>query len=245
MPINRVECSECGAALKSEVDLRPGKKVRCPKCQAVLIVPAPAPVRLVQAEKPARPTRPVEGPDEDREDEDRRNKKKAASKTGGLFAPKRLITLGVALLLVAGAVAFLVIKIRNRNADDGGPENPLLAADLQKDEKAQEMAKKVVGTWETLEDQGPHRILSLRSDGAFSDSDFAGAESRNGQPTVFSGKWKIVGVEGRTVKIGRQGGGKSDTLNADVQRNSDGSYSLLVWDNPGRKNITAMYQLKK
>src|SRR2546428_8720790 len=39
MAVAKIDCPECGATLKPAKPLRPGKKVRCPKCDNVFVVP--------------------------------------------------------------------------------------------------------------------------------------------------------------------------------------------------------------
>src|SRR6266542_2472637 len=39
MAVAKIDCPECGATLKPAKPLTPGKKVRCPKCDHVFVVP--------------------------------------------------------------------------------------------------------------------------------------------------------------------------------------------------------------
>src|SRR5438094_10492944 len=69
MAIAKIDCPECGATLKPAKPLTPGKKVRCPKCDNVFVVPGTedeeeqeAPARKAKAGKAGRKSVPAEEP---------------------------------------------------------------------------------------------------------------------------------------------------------------------------------------
>src|SRR5262249_35210550 len=54
----KIDCPECGATLKPAKPLTPGKKVRCPKCANVFVVPG---AEEEEEEVPARKTKAAAG----------------------------------------------------------------------------------------------------------------------------------------------------------------------------------------
>jgi hypothetical protein len=70
MAVAKIDCPECGATLKPAKPLTPGKKVRCPKCDNVFVVPgsdeeeqeAPARKAKTAVSKAGRKSTPAEEP---------------------------------------------------------------------------------------------------------------------------------------------------------------------------------------
>jgi len=58
MAVAKIDCPECGATLKPAKPLTPGKKVRCPKCANVFVVPG---AEDEEEEVPARKTKATAG----------------------------------------------------------------------------------------------------------------------------------------------------------------------------------------
>jgi hypothetical protein len=55
----RFPCSGCGVTLKVTNPALAGKKLKCPKCAALTVIPAPAPDGDAPAQPVAKPTSPV------------------------------------------------------------------------------------------------------------------------------------------------------------------------------------------
>src|SRR5207247_632211 len=69
MAVAKIDCPECGATLKPAKPLTPGKKVRCPKCDNVFVVPGAeieeeqeVPARKARVDKVSRKSAPAEEP---------------------------------------------------------------------------------------------------------------------------------------------------------------------------------------
>ena len=127
-----VVCSSCSARLNAP-DSAAGKKVKCPKCQAALVVPTPLPAEPAfevveeEPEKPAvrpkvktdvfveddedeapRKKRRVEiDDDEDDDDDDRPRKKKRKEPAAGNAMMVRNIVGGVVLLVLLGVAGWV------------------------------------------------------------------------------------------------------------------------------------------
>jgi hypothetical protein len=106
-----LSCPECDATLKLAAPPPEGKRVKCPKCEAVF-VPEAVEDRRVSAERPVAPARPRSRPasDEDDRDDDRprrpRKKKRGANGLligllvgGGVLAMLLIVCAGVGALL--------------------------------------------------------------------------------------------------------------------------------------------------
>jgi hypothetical protein len=139
VPIS-VACTSCSAKLNAP-DQAAGKRVKCPKCQSVIAVPAPVddfevlddepepkkPVRkVVDEEDDDRPARKRSRRDDDDEDDDdrprsRKKKGKKAAKSSAL--PLLLIIAGT---LAAAAVGWTVIAfvLNNRKDEVRGTTGP-------------------------------------------------------------------------------------------------------------------------
>jgi len=122
MPLTRVVCPSCQAGLKSAAGFKPRQKLRCPKCQGIVTVPAPV-VEVLDDEmedKAPPPPKPsakssikkipvaanLEDDDEEQEDRPVRKKKK---KKGGSYksSPIRFVILGV-LFVVLGVMGYML-----------------------------------------------------------------------------------------------------------------------------------------
>lgn len=117
MALNKIECPECGAGLKSSEGFSAGEEVECPKCEASFT---------------------VEEPDADAEDvaPKKKKKKKADKEKSYKTSPMRFAVLGVlvAVMCVLGGMLFLKMrkdketedenaKIQARNAEQQGENN--------------------------------------------------------------------------------------------------------------------------
>jgi hypothetical protein len=101
-----LSCPECDATLKLAAPPPEGKKVKCPKCEAVF-VPETAEARRVSAGRPVAPARPRSRPanddDEDRDDDrPRRPRRKQQGGSGLLIG--LLVGGGVLAVLMVGCV---------------------------------------------------------------------------------------------------------------------------------------------
>lgn len=118
MPI-LVACPGCSARLNAP-DAAAGKRVKCPKCQALIPVPAATPAfEEVEDEAPAKPSarrprgeeqdddRPHRRPRDDRDDDDRpRKRRKPPARSGGVPAAV-WVALGLGLVAAAGVGGWL------------------------------------------------------------------------------------------------------------------------------------------
>jgi hypothetical protein len=98
-------CPECDASLKLKAPPAPGKKIRCPKCEAIFAPPDDGDDR-VSAERPAAKSRPRPVPeDEDDTREARRPRRPAPKQKGGKgLLIGLLVGGGVLVLMVLGCV---------------------------------------------------------------------------------------------------------------------------------------------
>ncbi len=152
MPIP-VACSGCSAKLNAP-DSAAGKRVKCPKCQAVIVIPtAPAaafevidddePV-VVPPAKPARAKAVVDDDDDDKpkkkklakaarddddDDDDKpKKKKKKAAGSGGTSMTRNLVMGGV-LLVLLGVAAFIFADKRDPDTAQNPPPTPVAPPD--------------------------------------------------------------------------------------------------------------------
>jgi zinc-ribbon domain len=108
-----LNCPECDATLKLAAPPPEGKKVRCPKCQAVF-VPEAVEQRRVSADRPMAPARSRSRPayeDDDYDDRPRRPRKQKQGSSGVLIG--LLVGGGVLAVLMlgcVGAVAALYLR---------------------------------------------------------------------------------------------------------------------------------------
>ena len=87
MAISTIECPECQKVLKTSTALTPGKKIRCPKCQAVFPVPEEdeRPKSAIRSKNGANGSarkRPVDDDDEGIEDRQRGRRNGSAARVG-------------------------------------------------------------------------------------------------------------------------------------------------------------------
>src|SRR5262245_4364048 len=104
----QAECPECGVRMRVADDLPAGRKVRCPKCEAVFRA---SDAELEPAEdrrRSAAPARRMTG-DAAEDDYDDERPRKRAAKEGK--SPIYWILLGFSGLAAAGAVGFLIVTM--------------------------------------------------------------------------------------------------------------------------------------
>jgi predicted Zn finger-like uncharacterized protein len=129
-----VTCPECDTSLKLAAKPAAGKKVKCPKCEAIF-APGEGEARRVTAERPAAPARPpsrrVEDEEEDdRDREERRQRRQPVKKSGSNALLIGLLVGGglLVLLVVCGGIAAFALYRgarqvgRNTNVQAQGPQ---------------------------------------------------------------------------------------------------------------------------
>lgn len=144
MAINRIECPECGAGLKSASGFKAGQYVACPKCEVNFAVELPAndedeaedveEVRPAKKKAKAVAARPA---DEDDDDDDRPKKKKKKKKgreddddddeseRSYKNSPIRFAILGVLVVVMIVLGVMLIIKKQNENKETANAgDNP-------------------------------------------------------------------------------------------------------------------------
>src|SRR5436190_16283601 len=101
-------CPECGASLRLAATVAPGKKVRCPKCQGIAVVPAVKPRSAARAAS-------RRAPEIEDEPEPRRRKGKKTRQR----SPLPLYLAGAGVLLAAAVVVGIILL--NRSDDPKPP----------------------------------------------------------------------------------------------------------------------------
>jgi predicted Zn finger-like uncharacterized protein len=112
-----VTCPECDTSLKLPAEPVSGKKVKCPKCEAVF-VPEDAESRRMSAERPVAPARPRRRPADDEDDDDpteRRPRRAKKTQGGGGLMIGLLVGGGVLVLLLltcggVGLFGYLMLR---------------------------------------------------------------------------------------------------------------------------------------
>jgi hypothetical protein len=192
MPI-AVSCRQCGKTL-SAPDQLAGKKVRCPACQAVLVVPSPLAeetfkVADVEPEpvkrQPRRvPDEPDEDEDEDKQEERRGGKKRGERARGCLDVLVFLVAGTMLLTCCAGGGVFVWFRFYNFTGQE------------------------LVGTWETDPPNTKDRYGLLRFN-RFGDI----TVMPPGKPISAKGNWRVVDKKDKTFYVeitNEDGSGKID-----------------------------------
>jgi Zn-finger nucleic acid-binding protein len=183
--VTRFRCPECETTLKLARALEPGKRIKCPKCAAVVTVPADEEERVTAARAPVRPRkqRPAqdEQDDEDEEEQEERPRKRRKKPAKRWVSPVLLWSLvGGGVAAVALVVVLILTSSSGRPASgpvakvgdppkggvppqDGVPPK----GDGQQpkvDEKAV-LAEQIVGNWQATPESKPYRSVEYRRDG--------------------------------------------------------------------------------
>jgi uncharacterized Zn finger protein (UPF0148 family) len=117
MPVTKIRCPECDAALKSEDGFTAGEDVTCPKCDTAFAVPKPK-AKAVLAET------------EEMDQPPKKKKKKAASSADDdaprsyKNSPIRYVILGVLVLVMVVLGVMLILKKRTVEADTVNNDPP-------------------------------------------------------------------------------------------------------------------------
>jgi len=127
-------CPECEASLKLASRPAPGKKVRCPKCQAIFAPEEPE-ARRQSAERPAAPVRSRPAEDEDEEEEDdreerrsRRPSRRRRKQSSGNAVLIGLLVGGVLVLLTGVGIGGYVLYSRAQAVSRASQVPPVVVA---------------------------------------------------------------------------------------------------------------------
>jgi hypothetical protein len=115
MDYRDVLCQECGAVLRLESDLEPGKRIRCPRCKQVFAVPeeearvtsASRPFRAEERDQSPPPSRRPRRDEDDYDDRPRRPRRKKKSGSGAL-----IIGLCLGGVMLAAVVTLVIVGIK-------------------------------------------------------------------------------------------------------------------------------------
>lgn len=126
MSLQKINCPECGAGLKSAAGFKVGKTVNCPKCETPFVVEDPD---EAEPEEEARPkpakkaVKAVVADEEDEEEEERPKKKKKKKRAAEddeersyKNSPLRFVILGV-LVLVMLVLGFMLYQKRKNEGE--------------------------------------------------------------------------------------------------------------------------------
>jgi uncharacterized Zn finger protein (UPF0148 family) len=129
--INRIECPECGAGLKSPSGFKPGQSVACPKCETYFTVEEPA--EPDEDEEEVKPKKKAKAAVVDDDDEDEAPKKKKKKKRrddddddedGGSSyknSPLRFVILGILVVVMIVLGIMLILKMKREREDAEAP----------------------------------------------------------------------------------------------------------------------------
>jgi hypothetical protein len=169
MAVTRFTCPACHGVLRLANPVAPGKRIRCPKCAEVVIVPepeeeealaiAPAPNTAAKA-KSARPI--PEERDENDEDSARPRQRRRARKKGNQVLLWSLVGSGV---LVLGVIALVVYLLTRPPASDSKKPDSDKDAGPTEIELPPDVRKAAVGLAETLktpEEVWRHQVIVKR-----------------------------------------------------------------------------------
>lgn len=120
MPVTKIRCPECDAALKSEDGFTPGEDVTCPKCDTAFAVPKPKAQAVL-----------AEADDDEPDDKPKKKKKKAARAEDDeprsyKNSPLRYVILGVLVVVMIVLGVLLILKKRTvepEAANNDPPQN--------------------------------------------------------------------------------------------------------------------------
>jgi hypothetical protein len=115
-----ITCPSCGTGLKIKVELPPGKRIKCPRCETTFAPdgepqPGAVPAGAVQSGLPRVPSSPppprrsrAEDEEEDEDEPIRRKKRKRKSRKGGNSVLVIILGIASGVLFVGGAVLVLI-----------------------------------------------------------------------------------------------------------------------------------------
>jgi uncharacterized Zn finger protein (UPF0148 family) len=130
--LNRIQCPECGAGLKSASGFTAGESVECPKCETYFTVELPDEDEddVRPAKKKAKAVATRSHDDDDDEDEKPRKKKKKKSSRDDddddrsyKNSPVRYVILGILVVVMVVLGIMLVMKMQREKADPGPTAN--------------------------------------------------------------------------------------------------------------------------
>lgn len=141
MSLQKINCPECGAGLKSAAGFKVGKTVNCPKCETPFVVEDPDEADPEEEERPKpaakKAVKAIVADEEEEEDERPKKKKKKKraveddEERSYKNSPLRFIILGVLVLVMLVLAYFLYQKKKNEAAAAAADPAPAPTTDLE------------------------------------------------------------------------------------------------------------------
>ena len=118
--MQNITCTECNAPLTVSEPVAPGKKIRCPKCQAIFRAPETAADAIAEAPAAPKPNR-AETDDRDRDDYDdrpaRRRQRERESSGAGVGMVIGIIAASLLLIAAVGFGVWWAVRSWNESAE--------------------------------------------------------------------------------------------------------------------------------
>lgn len=157
-----ITCPSCDANLKLKTEKAPGTKLRCPRCEDVIVIPAPEKARVSREKPQPKKKRSPQPTDRSEERPRKRRKKKKESNKKVLFG-----LIGGGLVLILGVVLFKVLTAEKEETPPPNDDTskPIITEKPKPKKSDAEVKKLLVGQWRST--KGKDTPQTFLGDGTF------------------------------------------------------------------------------